>query len=76
VPQEQVAYQGFATNQEFIRKYIPRANAQAALADEFLELFAFLGADLKVILQYDGLSVEIKMGSGWISLQEIEQSIQ
>jgi len=75
MPKEEVAHKRFATYEEFVWKHIPGPNAQAPLTNEPFEDFAFLGPNLKIVLQDDRLRVEIEMGERRVSLQQIKQGI-
>src|SRR6185369_15127582 len=67
--EKQIANKRFPADQEFIWKNIPGSNANTTITNELLKDFAFLGPDLKVILQYNGLRVEIEVGVGRMTLQ-------
>ena len=51
--EKQIANKRFPADQEFIWKNIPGSNANTTITNELLKDFAFLGPDLKVILQYN-----------------------
>jgi hypothetical protein len=67
--EKKIAHKRFAAYQELIWKYVPRSNPQTTIANELLKGFTFLGPDLQIVLQYDGLRVEVEVSIGRIPLQ-------
>ena len=75
VAEKQVSYQRFAADQKLVRQHVPGSNPQAAFPNELVQDFPLLGTNLKIVLEYDSLRVQVEMSVGWIALQKVEQGI-
>src|ERR1041385_6568213 len=64
VTKHKIADKRFAADKEFIGQHIPWSNSQTTFMDKLLKSLAFLGTELKIILQHNGLSVEVEVSIG------------
>ncbi len=60
VSEQQVAYERFAANTEFVGKDEPRTNQKAAFGDKLDDLFAAFRADFEIVLQRNGLRIHVE----------------
>ena len=71
---EQIAHRRLARGQMEVVLYVPGANEQSALLDIALQLFTAGGADLQVVLQNDGLGIQMEAVAG-IGVQNVQEVI-
>jgi len=75
VAEQQVAHQRLAADEEFVGQHVPRAHAQPALADELCQRLPRVRPDLQVVVEHDGLAVEVEVGEARVTLQQREQPV-
>ncbi len=72
---EQVADERFAAHQELVGHHVPGADQDAAVLDRLAQPRFLFRPDLEVVLEHDGLAVEMEMLVVGIGIEQIEQPI-
>ena len=65
----------FAADEELVGHHVPRADQDAAVLDRLAQPRFLLRPDLEVVLEHDGLAVEMEMLVVGIGVEQIEQPI-
>jgi hypothetical protein len=73
---QEVADEGFRSDVHRVGQGVPRADQQAALAEEPLHLLAPLGAHFEVVLEQDDVGVEREGGVARVGLEQVERVVE
>jgi hypothetical protein len=75
VPENEVPYERLAADEKLVGHHVPRSDQDPPRSDCRAKARLLLRADFEVILEHDGLAVEMKMLERRIAVEQIEQAV-